>query len=99
MSDVDELIKGFEKKGLLLVSRKQLLSLLIEVNQANKVDARVKWLTQKQVIAKYEVTRYWLEQCERNPKSMLRVIYGQGKTSKKKYNEQSVIDELERQAL
>lgn len=99
ISDVDVLIKGLEKKGLLVVSRKQLLALMIEVNTANKVDARVKWLSQKQAIAKYDITRYWLEQCEKNSYSKLRVIYGKGKTSKKKYNEQSIIDELERQAL
>ena len=97
--DLEVLMEGLEKRGLLLVSKKQLLSLLIEVNATNKIDARVKWLSQKQVIAKYEVTRYWLEQCEKNTSSKLKVIYGKGKTSKKRYNEQSVIEELERQAL
>ncbi len=99
MGNVELIIKTLEDRGLLLVSKRQLLNLMIEVNQEAKVDARKKWLTQKQIIAKYNVSRYWLEKCEKDPDSRVRVIYGTGKTSKKKYNEQSIIEEFERLCL
>ncbi|OCK44353.1 hypothetical protein BA195_06665 [Tenacibaculum soleae] len=88
----EELTTYLQKNNLLLVNKDALLDLMVEVNLKTKVDKRVKWLTQRDVIAKYGVTRHWLTLAEKNEKSPLKVKKGAYKTAKKKYNEQSVID-------
>lgn len=85
-------------KGYVIVHKKQLLDMLIEVNLKTQVDKRVKWIDRKTAIAKYNVTRYWLQVAEQDCNSVLKVNVGSSKTATKKYNEQSIINELERQA-
>ena len=88
----EELTLYLKENNLLLVNKDALLNLMVEVNLKTKVDKRVKWLTQRDVIAKYGVTRHWLTVAEKNENAPLKVKKGAGKTAKKKYNEQSVID-------
>lgn len=94
-----ELTTYLQENNLLLVNKTALLDLLAENNVLQLVDNRVKWITLAVAKAKYGVTRYWLNQCENDSKSLLRVNPGNHKNSKKKYNEQSIIDELKRQAV
>lgn len=88
-------VKELKKQGLLIVDKKQFLDLLIEVNIKSSVDKRVKWIDRKTAIKKYHVTKYWLQSAEKNIFSFLQVSSNGGK---KKYKEQSIIDEQERQA-
>ncbi|TVZ55627.1 hypothetical protein OD91_0882 [Lutibacter sp. Hel_I_33_5] len=92
-------IDEIENRGLVLIDKNQLLNLLVEVNIKTSVDKRVKWIDRKTAIAKYGVTVDWLQKNELNPNSVLKVMHGKGRTSKKKYNEQSLIDEQNRLAI
>jgi hypothetical protein len=91
-------IQDLKKEGLIIVDKKQFLDLLIEVNVKSAVDKRVKWIDRKTAIAKYGVTRYWLEAAEKDVYSVVKVMQGKLPTSPKKYLEQSIIDEQKRQA-
>jgi hypothetical protein len=100
MSNVNVVsIEDLKLHDFVIVKRKQLLDLLIEVNTKTAVDKRVKWIDKKTVVAKYGVTGYWLKSAENDINSVLKVNYGSGKTSPKKYLEQSIIDEQLRQGL
>lgn len=95
----EELTAYLQQNNLLLVNKDALLDLMVEVNLKIKVDMRVKWIDRKTVLAKYGLTRYWLQAAENDVNSLLKVINGATKTAPKKYNEQSIIDELERQSI
>jgi hypothetical protein len=91
-------IDYLKANGLLIVDKKQFLDLLIEVNVKNSIDKRVKWIDRKTAIAKYGVTRYWLDAAEKDVYSMLQVSVGKTKSSPKKYLESSLIDEQQRRS-
>lgn len=81
-----------------ILKKSDLMDLLVQVNMQTKVDARKKYISKKEAIAKYNLTRYWFEVAENDVDSLLRIQYGKYKNSAKKYNEQSIIDEQERLA-
>lgn len=92
-------IQDIMKSEYVILRKQDLVDLLVQVNVETSVEARKKWLTVKEVIAKYGVTRHWLNTSREDVGSVLRINPGKGKTSTVKYNEQSVIDELERQSI
>lgn len=98
MSEV-ELTQYLQKNDLIIVNKSALLDLMIEVNEKTKVDARVKFIDRKTAQRRYGVSRYWLKAAEEDMHSELIVIHGNGPTSPKKYNEQSIINELKRQSI
>lgn len=93
-----EFLQLLKENDLLVVSRKELLDLVAAERLHAQLDKRVKWLTAKQVILKYGVSKYWLRKTEVLPGSVLVVRYGEAINSTKKYQEQSVVDELQRQS-
>ena len=86
-----------KKNNLVIVDKNTLLAALSEAGLSNSVDKRVKWITKQQAIVKYNVTRHWLDKAEKNPASVLKVDVGVTRTATKKYLEQSIIDEQNRQ--
>lgn len=97
MSNSD-LTSYLKENNFLIVDKKQFLDLLIEVNLKTSVDKRVKWIDKKTAIAKYAVTRNWLDAAEKDVYSVLKVAVGKTKTAPKKYLEQSIINEQLRQS-
>ena len=93
-----EFIELLKKEDLIIVSKKQLLDLMIEVNVKMAVDKRVRWISGKTAKQKYGVTRYWLECAEKDSFSVLDFKKGVCKNSPKKYRESSIIEEQQRQA-
>lgn len=93
-----ELRDFLKAENLILVDKNAFLDFMITVNERTKVDKRVKWIDRKTAIAKYGVTRYWLQVAEKDCNSVLKINVGSSKTATKKYNEQSIINELERQS-
>lgn len=93
-----ELRDFLKSENLILVDKNAFLDFMIDVNIKTQVDVRVKWIDRKTAIQKYNVTNYWLLCAEKDIQSKLRVNVGKTKTATKKYNEKSIIDELERQA-
>jgi hypothetical protein len=91
MSDVVS-IEFLKKNNLILVDRDALLNYAAEY----AVDHRIKWITRKEAIKDFKVSKYWLKNAETDPNSLLRVLKGEGLTSPVKYNRQSIIDELNR---
>ena len=91
-------IDEIKDKDLVIISKQQLLDLLVEVNVKTSVDKRVKWINRKTAIAKYGVTRFWLQSAENDEFSVLQVFSGKSKNSPKKYLESSLIEEQKRQA-
>lgn len=83
-----------KENNLLLVNKDAFLNLMIEVNLKTQVDKRVRWIDKKTAVGKYGVSKHWLNVFENN-NSPLKVKKGVGKTSPKKYNEQSIIDAQE----
>lgn len=94
----EELAEWLTSNNLLIVSKDLLEQQYIEAREKLMVDKRVKWISAKEAIAKYNVTRYWLNQREFDIHSLLKVSKGAGKTSTKKYLEQSIINEQLRMA-
>ena len=86
-----------KENNLVIVDASTLFAALYEAGLSASVDKRVKWITKKQAIAKYNVTRNWLDKAAKNPASELKVHVGTTKTATKKYLEQSIIDEQNRQ--
>jgi hypothetical protein len=86
-----------KENNLVIVDKNALLATLSEAGLSNSVDKRFKWITKKQAIAKYNVTRHWLDSAEKNSSAVLKVNVGRTKTATKKYLEQSIIDEQNRQ--
>lgn len=93
------LINSLKELGMVIIDKKALDELLIETSLKTKVDARVKYISRKDAIAKYNLTRYWFDKYEMDPNSKLIINHGEARNSKKKYNEQSILDELKRQAF
>lgn len=93
-----EFVEFLKSEDLIIVSKKQLLDLMIEVNVKTAVDKRVKWIDRKTAVAKYGVSNHWLKCAEEDVSSLLKVNKGKGKTSPKKYLESSLIEEQQRQA-
>lgn len=94
----ERFIEILEQRGLIIISKDVLEQKLIEVRKQTMVDKRVKWITAKEAILKYDVTYHWLQKNEKDTSSELKVIKGPGRTSTKKYNEQSIIDQQQREA-
>ena len=94
----ERLTNHLKSQNLILVNKDAFLDFMIEVNVKTSVDKRIKWIDRKTTIAKYGVSRYWLEAAEKDVFSLLEVMAGKGKRAPKKYKEQSVIDEQTRQA-
>ena len=96
-----EVINAFLQEGLVVVKKADLENLMLRINAKSRVDNRNKYLSHKEVIDKYGVTDYWLRsrQPSINPDSLLVVDYGKHHNSKRRYQEQSVIDELARNAI
>lgn len=94
----DELTSYLQENNLVLVDKSALLDFMIDANLKTQVDKRVLWIDRKTAIAKYGVTRNWLINAEKDVYSVLKVKKGIGKTSPTKYNEQSLINELQRMA-
>lgn len=92
----EELTTFLKDNNLVLVNKNALLDFMIEANLKTQVDKRVLWIDRKTAIAKYGVSRAWLIAAEKDVFSLLKFKKGAGKTSPTKYNEQSVIDELNR---
>lgn len=92
----EELTSYLQENNLVLVNKSALLDFMIEANVKTKVDKRVLWVDRKTAIAKYNVTRAWLIAAEKDVYSVLKVKKGRGKTSPTAYNEQSLINELQR---
>lgn len=88
-------IEFLKENNLILVDKNALLDLMAENNVLQQVDKRVKYLTIKEACKKYKVTRYWLNKNE----NKLKVIVGNHLNSTKKFNEQSIINELNRQSI
>ncbi len=86
-----------KENNLVIVDKNILFAALSEAGVAASVDKRVKWISKKEAFAKYDVTRSWLDKAEKNPSSVLKVNAGKTKTATKKYLEQSIIDEQNRQ--
>jgi hypothetical protein len=93
-----DFLQELTASGLLVVSKNALLDLVIDANIATKEDARIKYLTAKQVVKEFGVTKYWLEMTT-SKKSKIKVIPGKAKNSANRYQKQSVIDELKSQEL
>lgn len=94
-----EITTYLKDQNLLLVDKEAFLDFMVEVNLRTQVDKRVKWLKKSAAIAKYGITRHWLDMAEKNSFSVLQVQKGKGVTAPKKYLEQSIIDEQTRQSL
>jgi len=94
-----ELTTYLKDQNLLLVDKEAFLDFMVEVNLRTQVDKRVKWLKKSAAISKYAITRHWLDMAEKNRFSLLQVQKGKGVTAPKKYLEQSIIDEQNRQSL
>lgn len=92
-------LKYLKENNLIIVSKNELLNFIAENNLNAAVDKRVKWIDRKTAIAKYGVSRYWLQKQSIDPNTKLKVNVGDGKTSTIKYLEQSIIDEQNRLAL
>lgn len=88
-------IEFLKENNLILVDKNALLDLMAENNVLQQVDKRVKYLTVKEACKKYNITRYWLNKNENN----LKVIVGNHFNSTKKFNEQSIINELNKQSI
>ena len=86
-----------KENNLVIVDKQMLLAALSEAGLGASVDKRHKWITKKQAIAKYNVSRNWLDKAEKNHASVLKVNVGSTRTATKKYLEQSIIDEQTRQ--
>lgn len=86
-----------KENNLVIVDKNTLFAALSEAGVGASVDKRVKWITKQQAIAKYSVTRHWLDTSEKNSASVLKVNVGATRTATKKYLEQSIIDEQNRQ--
>ena len=95
----EELTSYLQENNLVLVNKSALLDFMIAANLKTKVDKRVLWIDRKTAIAKYGVSRAWLIASEKDVYSVLKVKKGRGVTSPTKYNEQSLINELQRQAV
>lgn len=93
-----ELKTYLHDNNLLLVNRDALVDLVREANALQPTSKTVKWITVKKACESYGVTRYWLNAALEDPQTCLRVNAGKHLNSKKLYNEQSIIDEMERQA-
>lgn len=91
-----QLVNSLQALGLVVIDKKALDELLLKTSLKTRVDKRVKYISKKEAIATYNVTDYWLKKAEVDPYSKLKVNHGEAANSKKKYNEQSIIDELER---
>lgn len=93
-------VASLKTLGMVVVDEAYLLELSIKANIATAVDTRVKWLTIKQVMERYNVTRYWIKKNQKDPNSLLKFNCGNGgKTSKIKILESSVVLEQKRNAI
>jgi len=90
-------LEFLKENNLVIVDKQMLLAALSEAGLGASVDKRHKWITKQEVIVKYGVTRHWLDKAEKNHNSVLKVNVGTTKTATKKYLEQSIIDEQNRQ--
>ena len=93
-----ELTSYLKENNYLLVDKNAFLDFMVEVNHKTKVDKRVLYLDRKTAAAKYNITRHWFQNAEKDRFSVLSVIRGKNSNSTKKYAEQSIIDELKRQS-
>jgi len=82
-----------QENNLILVDKKAFFNFMIEVNKKTKVDRRVFYITRKEAMIKYSLNAYWFRKYE----DCLKMIKTAGLTSTKKYSEQSIINELEKQ--
>ncbi|CAL2108637.1 conserved hypothetical protein [Tenacibaculum sp. 190524A02b] len=94
-----QFVTALQNLGLVVIDKKALSDMLLKARLSTQVDKRVKWITKKEARFKYGVTRYWLDNAEIDPNSLLKVDPGESKNSTKKYNEQSIIDEQERRGV
>lgn len=95
----EEFTTYLQENNLIVINKNALLDFMVEANLKAKVDKRVLWIDRKTAVAKYGVTKSWLIAAEKNSRSILRVKKGASKTAPTKYNEQSLIDEMQRLAI
>lgn len=93
------LVNSLAQLGLVVIDKQALKELVADANLNTAIEARKKWISRRDAIKKHNVTRYWLDQAEKEPYTKLKINYGKTATSPKKYNEQSILDELERQSI
>lgn len=100
---MEELTFEFLKKNnLILIDKSALMDLMADVNRQMAVEKKYKWIDKRVAVSKYAITESWLRKWRNKtqfPESKLRVKKGTGRTSTVKYNEQSIINELERQEV
>lgn len=94
-----QFINSLTQLGLVVVDKQALNELVADANLKTAVAARNKWITLKEATKKHNVTRYWLDKSEKDPFTKLKINPGKTATSPKKYNEQSILDELERESI
>ncbi|MGG8495935.1 hypothetical protein ACQY1Q_05940 [Tenacibaculum sp. TC6] len=99
IEESQKFVAALNNLGLVVIDKQVLDNLLIEVNLKTRVDKRNSYLTKKEVLQKYNVTRYWLEERLKDPETLIKYDPGKGKTSTGRYNEQSIIKELDRLAM
>ena len=92
-------VEFLKENNLVLVDKAALMQFVSEQGLVATVDKRVKWIDRKTAKVKYGVSAYWLRKSETAVGSLLKVNPGNTENSKKKYNEQSIINELERQSI
>lgn len=88
-----------KENNLVLVNKDALLDFMVDANLKTKADKRVLWIDRKTAQKKYNLNRYWFLSTEADENNVLQINSGKGKTSTKKYNEQSIINELKRQSI
>ncbi|WP_271407165.1 hypothetical protein [Tenacibaculum soleae] len=85
--------------GFEIIDKQALKELVADANLKAAVTSRNKWISKRDAVKKHNITRYWLDMAEKDPLTKLKINYGTTATSPKKYNEQSILDELERQSI
>ncbi len=94
--DSQKFVDHLSQLGLVVIDKKALEDILFELKVKALIPLKNKWLTRKEVKAKYNISRYWLDQRALDPKTLLKVDVGDTCKSTIKYNEQSIIDEQDR---
>lgn len=82
--------------GMAVIDKAALNELIANAKKQETVPLSHKWITRKQAKEIYGVTVHWLNQQMNDPKTLLKVDPGKFKRSTMKYNEQSLVNELER---
>ncbi|AUC13670.1 hypothetical protein BTO06_00260 [Tenacibaculum sp. SZ-18] len=93
------LASKLSEMGFVLLLEKDLDKLVQKAASKNIVDDRHKYILKKDVIERFQVTAYWLEKQSKDPATKLKIMYGEHKNSKIKYNVESVKEELARLAI